>query len=99
MKCENLDEVRDNIDRIDRSIVKLIAERSTYVAQAANFKKNSEEVKAPQRLEKVINKVRSLAGENDVNPDIVEKIYREMINCFTNFELLEHEKLTQKEDD
>jgi len=99
MKCENLEEVRGNIDRIDKQIVKLIAERSTYVAQAANFKKNSEEVKAPQRLEKVINKVRSLACENDVNPDIVEKIYREMINCFTNFELLEHEKLTQKEDD
>ena len=97
MKCENLEEVRGNIDRIDKQIVKLIAERSTYVVQAANFKKNSEEVKAPQRLEKVINKVRSLACENDVNSDIVEKIYREMINCFTNFELSEHEKLTQKE--
>lgn len=99
MKCENLEEVRENIDRIDREIVKLIAERSTYVVQAANFKKNSDEVKAPQRVEKVINKVRNLACENNVNPDIVEKIYREMINCFINFELSEHEKLTQKEDD
>lgn len=97
MKCENLNEVRENIDRIDKEIVKLIAERSTYVVQAANFKKNSDEVKAPQRVEKVINKVRSLACENDVNPDIVEKIYREVINCFINFELYEHKRLTQKE--
>jgi isochorismate pyruvate lyase len=37
MKCENLEQVRENIDRIDREIVKLIAERSTYVAQAAKF--------------------------------------------------------------
>ena len=98
MKCKNLDEVRGNIDRIDREIIKLIAERSTYVAQAASFKKNSYEVKAPQRVEAVINKVRDLAHENNVNPDIVENIYREMINSFINFELSEHEKLRQKEE-
>lgn len=99
MKCENLEEVRGNIDRIDREIIKLIAERSTYVAQAASFKKNSDEVKAPQRVEKVINKVRDLAHENNVNADIVENIYREMINSFIKFELAEHEKLIKKESD
>lgn len=98
MKCKNIEEVRENIDRIDIQIVKLIAERSTYVAQAANFKKNSKDVKAPQRVEKVINKVRDLAENNSVNPDIVENIYREMIRTFINFELLEHEKLRQKEE-
>jgi len=98
MKCENLDQVRENIDRLDREIVKLISERSTYVAQAANFKKESDDVKAPQRVEKIINKVRGLAQEDCVNPDIVENIYREMINSFINFELSEHEKLTQKEE-
>ena len=98
MKCENLDQVRENIDRIDREIVKLISERSTYVAQAANFKKESDDVKAPQRVEKVINKVRGLANDHGLNSDIVENIYREMINSFINFELSEHEKLTQKEE-
>ena len=93
MKCENLEQVRVNIDRIDRDIVKLIAERSTYVAQAANFKKTTEEVKAPQRVEIIIEKVRNLAKEDGVNPDIVENIYREMVSSFINFELSEHEKL------
>ena len=93
MKCESLEEVRKNIDRIDREIVKLIAQRSTYVAQAANFKKNSDDVKAPERVEKNINKVRALANDDGVNPDIVENIYRTMINSFINFELSEHEKL------
>ena len=95
MKCESLEEVRGNIDRIDKQIVKLIAERSTYVVQAANFKKNTEEVKAPQRVEKIINKVRDLANDEGVNPDIVENIYRSMINSFINYELSEHEKLNQ----
>lgn len=98
MKCKSLDEVRENIDRIDKQIVNLIAERSTYVVQAANFKKNSDDVKAPQRVEKVINKVRALANGDHVNPNIVEKIYREIISCFTNSELVEYEKLTKKEE-
>lgn len=96
MKCENLEQVRENIDRIDRNIVKLIAERSTYVTQAANFKKTSDDVKAPKRVEIIINKVRTLANENGVNPKIVENIYREMISSFINFELSEHEKLKEK---
>lgn len=29
MKCDSLEEVRDNIDRIDNEIIKLIAERQT----------------------------------------------------------------------
>ncbi|WP_297429515.1 chorismate mutase [Clostridium sp.] len=93
MKCENLEQVRENIDIIDKKIVKLIAERSTYVVQAASFKKNSDEVKAAERVEKIISKVRGLANEHCVNPDIVEKIYREMISSFINFELAEQKKL------
>lgn len=42
MKCKNLDEVRENIDRIDNEIIKLIAERGTFVVQASAFKKNEE---------------------------------------------------------
>lgn len=39
MKCNSLEEVRANIDRIDTEIIKLIAERGTFVVQATNFKK------------------------------------------------------------
>jgi isochorismate pyruvate lyase len=98
MKCKSLDEVRNNIDRIDKQIVNLIAERSTYVVQAANFKKNSDDVKAPQRVEKIISKVRILANDYGVHPNIIENIYRAMINSFINFELSEHEKLKHKEE-
>ncbi len=34
MERENLEQVRENIDRIDNEIIKLIAERGTYVVQA-----------------------------------------------------------------
>ena len=37
--CKTIEEVRENINRIDREIVELISQRSRYVGQAAKFKK------------------------------------------------------------
>jgi len=91
-ECKNIDEVRENINKIDRQIVKLISERSRFVGQAAKFKKNSDDVKAPKRVEEVVKKVRGMAEEFDVSPDIVENIYREMIDNFINYEMRKYSK-------
>ncbi len=92
----SIEEVRENIDRIDRQIVSLISERSDYVAQAARFKKDTEEVKAPDRVEAVIGKVRTLAEQNNVSPSLIEQVYRTMIACFIEEELDEHSKIIQE---
>ncbi|PHU34571.1 chorismate mutase [Pseudobutyrivibrio ruminis] len=92
MICASLEEVRSNIDRIDNEIIKLIAERSDYVKQASAFKKSEDGVKAPNRVEAVINKVRSKAEEYGANPDMVEKLYREMISSFINMEMDEFKR-------
>lgn len=85
--CESLDEVRANIDRIDAQLVDLIAERGAYVVQAAQFKKNADDVKAPSRVDAVIAKVRGLAETSHVDPDLVEAVWRTMIEHFTNTEM------------
>jgi isochorismate pyruvate lyase len=90
--CNTIEEVRENIDRIDQNIVKLISQRSRYVGQAAKFKKTIEDVKAPARVEEIILKVRRLAVENHLDPDIVEKIYRTMIACFIDYEIKVHKR-------
>ena len=60
VNCASIEEVRSNIDRIDRQIVALLAERGIFVKQAARFKKTTDDVKAPQRVEQVIAKVTAL---------------------------------------
>jgi len=92
MDCKSLDEVRDNIDRVDNEIIKLVAERGSYVKQAAKFKKDGEAVKAPQRVETVIQKTRHLAVQYGANPDMIEKLYRDMIAGFINLEMNEFNK-------
>lgn len=91
--CQSIEEVRQQIDRIDRLIVLLLAERGGYVKQAATFKKTTDDVKAPQRVEQVIAKTKALADELGASTAVVEQVYRAMIAAFINAELSEHARL------
>ncbi|KQB54836.1 chorismate mutase [Pseudomonas endophytica] len=95
VNCESLEHVREQIDGLDRQIISLLAERGVYVSQAARFKKDSNAVRAPQRVEQVINKVRGLADELGANPEVAEAVYRAMIAGFIQQELAEHSALTR----
>ncbi|MDP3517001.1 MAG: chorismate mutase [Pseudohongiella sp.] len=91
--CNSLEEVRENIDRLDRQIVGLLAERGGYVKQAARFKKTTDDVKAPQRVEQVIAKVLALSADMGAIPTVTEAVYRAMISAFINSEMAEHAAL------
>lgn len=93
MICNNIEEVRNNINNIDEQIVKLIALRGDFVKQAAKFKKDNHDVKAPKRVEEVISKVKNIARLNGANEEVVENIYRTMIDSFIKLEMKEFENL------
>jgi chorismate mutase len=85
-QCSSLDEVRSCIDDVDRQLVKLLAARRGFVLQAAAFKKTDADVRAPARVEQVIAKVRGLAGAEGIEPELVEALYRQMIEGFIAIE-------------
>lgn len=91
--CTSLDEVRLHIDRLDRQLVALVAERGAYVMQAARFKKSPAEVAAPQRVARVVDQVRALALEQGADPTVVEAIWRAMIGAFIEVERSAHAAL------
>lgn len=95
VRCNSLNEIREKIDSIDREIVTLLAKRGNLVTQAASFKKTTDDVKAPNRVEQVISKVTALAQTQGANPEVVERVYRAMISAFIEAELREHRVLTE----
>lgn len=89
-ECSSIEEVRENIDRIDCQIVTLLSERGGFVKQAARFKKTTDDVKAPDRVEQVISKVKALSKELGADANVAEVVYRAMIFAFINKELDHH---------
>jgi len=85
--CASLDEVRENIDRLDRALVPLLLERRGYVRAAAAFKTDAAHVAAPDRVERVVAHVRALATEVGGSPDFIEHLYRGMIATYIADEL------------
>ncbi len=87
--CNNLQEVRDEIDILDSAIVDLIAKRNAYIHQAAKFKVTVEEVKDEGRVADVISRVREAALTNSLNPNMMQEIYELMINEMVESEIAE----------
>ena len=81
-ECQSLSEVRTEIDRIDRDILALLGRRSGYVHAAARYKASEEAVAAPERQAAMFRARRQWAAEEDLDPDFVERLYRELIAYF-----------------
>ncbi|HIP02968.1 MAG TPA: chorismate mutase [Campylobacterales bacterium] len=86
-KCNSLNEVRSEIDKVDVQIIKLIALRKDYVKQAANFKNTVEEIKADNRVDDVLSKVRHQALSLSLSPNLVAEIYTRMIDDMVETEI------------
>ncbi|MBF0307209.1 MAG: chorismate mutase [Alphaproteobacteria bacterium] len=85
-ECRSLDEVRQNIDRLDAVLVPLLAERSRFVAQAARFKPTEADVVVPSRIEAIVERVRAMAEREGADPMLFEDLWRGMIDAFCRFE-------------
>lgn len=93
MEFDSIEAVRHEIDRLDSQLVALIARRGSCVKAAAAFKKDSDAVRAPDRVQQVVDKVRKQAVEQGLSGDIIEQVYRAMIAAFIEYELQQHRDL------
>jgi isochorismate pyruvate lyase len=80
-------EVRTAIDYIDRYIIAFIGERAKYVKVAAKFKTNETDVRADRRVTEMLQQHRAWAERHELDPDLIEGLYRDLINHFTQKEL------------
>ena len=86
-ECQDLSHVRVEIDRCDKALVDMIAERFGYVERAWQIKLGlKQEANVPWRNQQVIDKVRSRAGERGLPPDLAEALWRQMIGWFIQYE-------------
>lgn len=79
VKCHTMQEVRREIDRIDRALVKLLAERLTYIEQAGAIKGDRDAVRDEARIEDVVAKVLREADEQGLPRQMAEPLWRMLI--------------------
>lgn len=81
-ECTSLADVRKEIDRLDADLLRLLAVRGEYVLRAAGFKPTIDAVVDPERIESMIAIRRQTALEQGLKPDMVESLYRFLIDYY-----------------
>ena len=85
--CANMDEVRAEIDALDRAIVALLADRLHYIDEAARLKRSRDQVRDEARIADVLKKVQAEAQRLHSDGTVVAATYRALIEASIRHEL------------
>jgi isochorismate pyruvate lyase len=78
--CRTMTDIRREIDRVDRALVRLLAERLTYIERAGHIKQDRSTVRDETRIADVLAKVKA-ACESDGFPNaIAEPVWRRLMD-------------------
>lgn len=86
-QCTGMVDIRDEIDLLDSAIIQLIGKRYQYVQAAAKFKTSETAVRAPERFKAMLLQRREWALEQGLNPDVIEKLYADLVSYFIQEEM------------
>lgn len=86
-ECTNLQEIRTEIDNIDRQVIADFAKRFAYVKAASKFKTDPTSVRAKERFAAMLEQRRTWAQAEGLNPDVIEKMYQDLVTYFIEEEL------------
>jgi len=77
--CADMPSLRVQIDRLDRLLVRLLAERQSYIERAAILKQDRNVVHDDARIEDVVSKVLAEAKRAGLSAAIAEPVWRTLI--------------------
>jgi isochorismate pyruvate lyase len=84
--CTTKEQIRFEIDRLDRELVTLLAERFGYVRRMAELKSTPDEALVPTRVDEVLDRVVAQAVEVGLDPDLARELWARLIEWNIAFE-------------
>ena len=76
-----LDDLRNDIDRVDEVLVRLLNERARCVCEIGRLKKDTGmAIYQPDREKQVLAHVRAIASEGPLGPDAIARLFERIID-------------------
>ena len=94
--CTSMDEVRAEIDALDRRIVALLAERLHYIDEAARIKQSRDQVRDEARIADVLQKVRTEAERLGADSGVIAKAYSVLIGASIDHEFAAFDRMRNR---
>ena len=81
-----LNRLRKSLDKLDLTLIKLIKKRTKIVDQVIKQKKYKNQIIDYKRIKIILNKIRKLSIKNKIDPKITNRIWKNMIWSYIDFE-------------
>jgi len=86
-QCLDMVDLRFEIDRLDRSLVKLLSERQRYIERAAEIKSRRSDIHDQSRIEDVLKKVADAAEKAGLDAGLARAVWQTLMERSIEIEL------------
>lgn len=90
--CAGMEQIRVQVNKIDREIIGLLGERLGYVRAAVAFKPDESSIRRPDHWDAFFSARRKWAEEEGYDPAVIEAIYRALYDYTVKVQLELHAK-------
>tara|TARA_B100001778_G_C18320718_1_gene508540 strand:- start:97 stop:387 length:291 start_codon:yes stop_codon:yes gene_type:complete len=83
---KKLNKLRENLDKLDNSFIKLIKKRTKIVKEVLKLKKYKSEIVDKKRINFILRQIRRKSIKNKIDPKITNRIWKNMILSYIDYE-------------
>ena len=86
LKIKKLEIIRNKLDKLDNSLIKIIKKRTSLVKEVLKLKEKKSEIIDKKRINKILKNIKKKSIKNNIDPKITKKIWYNMIYAYIDFE-------------
>ena len=86
LKKEKLAKIRKDLDKLDNSLIKIIKKRTNLVKKVLALKERKNQIVDKKRIELILKNIKQKSIKNNIDPIITNKIWKNMISAYIDFE-------------
>ena len=86
LKRKKLNKLRFQLDKLDNSLIKIIKKRTNLVKKVLQLKENKKQIVDQKRIKTILKNIRKKSLKNNIDPKITQKIWKNMIAAYIDFE-------------
>ena len=86
LKKKKLERIRLQLDKLDNSLIKIIKKRTNLVKKVLKLKEKKNQIIDNKRIKVILKNVRKKSISNKIDPRITNRIWKNMIWSYIDYE-------------
>ena len=86
LKKKKLSKIRNDLDKLDDSLIKIIKKRTNLVKKVLALKEKKNQIVDIKRINLILKNIRKKSLKNNIDTKITNRIWKNMISAYIDFE-------------